>query len=77
MELWESCRNHKMKVVAAKFNTTVQQMVALFKAAGLMGNGPKDPSPADIKRATLELQRGWTPEMRQSRWVGARVRQPG
>lgn len=77
MALWEECRRHKMGTVAERHGMTVQQMVAEFKAAGLMGNGPKDPSPADIKRATLEVQRDWTPEIRQSRWVGARGRPAG
>lgn len=73
-ELWNLCRHQRVGEVATKWGLTTQELVAQFKQAGLMGNGPKDPSPADIARATREFQSEWTPEVRQSRWVGARGR---
>jgi hypothetical protein len=74
-ELWKLCRDHRVGEVAARFGLTPQDLVARFKQAGLMGNGPKDPSPEEIAKEARALRRRWTPEVRQSRWVGARGRQ--
>ena len=71
-ELWNLCRHLRMSEVAAKYQMTTQDMVAQFKQAGLLGNGPRDPSPEEIERAKQAFQRRWTPEVRQSRWVGSR-----
>jgi len=76
-ELWNLCRHQRMSEVAAKYGMTTQDMVARFQQAGLMGNGPKDPSPEEIAREARLLRRRWTQEVRQSRWVGARGRRLG
>jgi len=74
-QLWHLCRKWPMPMVAQKIDLTPAELVVRFQTAGLMGNGPKDPSPEEIKRATLDLQSEWTPEVRQGRWVGKRGRQ--
>jgi len=72
--LWNQCGQWPVPVVAKQQGLTPAQLLEKFQTAGLMGNGPKDPSPAEIKRATLELQSQWTPEIWQARWVGRRDR---
>lgn len=72
--LWNQCRQWPVRVVAKQEGLTPAQLLEKFQTAGLMGNGPKDPSPGEIKRATLELQSQWTPEIWQVRWVGKRGR---
>lgn len=71
--LWKECRSQKITEVAAKNGVTVPYLIAQFKSVGLMGNGPKDPSPAEISLETKRAQEQWTPEFRESRWVGQRA----
>lgn len=71
-ELWQECQTEKMLAVATRHGMTVQQMVGDFIEAGLLGNREKDPSPAEIERATAEIRAGWTPAQEQARWIAAR-----
>lgn len=72
--LWQQCKYQKVSEVARKYGRTTQDLVAEFQQAGLLGNGPSDPSPAEIKQQMARFRASWDPTTERSRWMAARTR---
>lgn len=72
--LWNQCRQSRISDVAKKYGRSTQELVAEFQRAGLLGNGPRDPSPAEIKRETARFKAQWDETTERARWIAARTR---
>jgi hypothetical protein len=72
--MWHQCKWSRISDVARKYGRTTQQLIAEFQQAGLLGNGPSDPSPAEIKRQMAMFRAQWDETTERARWMAARTR---
>ena len=70
--LWQECQAESVEIVARRHNLTRQSLVALFQQSGLIGGGNRDPSQREIRQACRALQKRWTADQAEARWVGRR-----
>lgn len=69
---WEMCKQRPLKEVAEAMGLSRQKLVALFSQEGLLGNGRKDPSPAEIAERAAWVRSRWDAETERSRWIASR-----
>ena len=70
-EMWQQCQHRKLVLVARENGRSPRGLAEEFRRAGFVGNGPQDPSPDEIARATEELRSRWDPATERSRWIAA------
>lgn len=60
-----------MTQLAKEQGKSRSELLADFRQAGLMGN-QAEPSLAEIEAGAKRARESWSPQVRQSRWVGSR-----
>lgn len=74
-ELWDLCQSQPLRLVANKYELSVQEIVSRFSHEGLYGGTPKDPTPDEILAARNRIKESWDETTQRARWVGNRGRQ--
>ena len=76
-EMWHQCQWRPLAKVAAENMRSPRGLMDEFRRAGFLGNEPSDPSPDEIRKATLALRSRWDPETERLRWIAARTPSTG
>lgn len=71
-EAWEMLQAASLPMVASKLGLSPKALLKKLEQAGMLGNKPLDPTPAQIRSGRRDARKRWTPVMTESRRIGRR-----